>query len=195
MLDEGDWVFYQSLGKKSWLGPVRIHSIYENSVFLFANGSLKKVPRCNIKLHEKKGDVKEEPKEEILKEKEKSLVSFEDFSDDVKEEDIEKMEGMKTRSQRRKEMENDALATFWMELENNECYNDIAVYAVEVPIKEHKLPEVIEVKDKEIQNLFRYNVFEEVDDVGQIRISSRWVITRKEKSDGQKSIYKGQLVA
>ena len=41
----------------------------------------------------------------------------------------------------------------------------------------------------------KYRVFEEVEDKGQERISSRWVITQKEKADGQKTNYKGRLVA
>ena len=41
----------------------------------------------------------------------------------------------------------------------------------------------------------KYGVFEEVEDNGQERISSRWVITKKEKADGQKTDYKGRLVA
>ena len=195
ILNEGDWVFYQPQGKKSWLGPVKIHSIYDNSIFLFANGSLKKIPRCNVKLHEKKGVILEEPKEEIEIEKEKSSVHFDDFGEDIKEDDIKKVEGMKTRLQRKKELEKDALSTFWMVTERNECYDDLAIYAVEVPIKEHKLAEVVEAKEKEIQNLFKYEVFEEVEDIGQTRIGSRWVITRKEKEDGQKTICKGRLVA
>ena len=40
-----------------------------------------------------------------------------------------------------------------------------------------------------------YGVFEEVVDEGQETISSRWVITKKEKADGQKKVYKGRLVA
>ena len=38
-------------------------------------------------------------------------------------------------------------------------------------------------------------IFKEVADSGQERISSRWVIMKKEQADGQKTEYKGQLVA
>ena len=51
-----------------------------------------------------------------------------------------------------------------------------------------------EAKHKEIENLIRYDVFEEVEDCGQDRIASRWVVTQKEKADGQKSEIKGHLV-
>ena len=96
---------------------------------------------------------------------------------------------------RREEMKKDEIATFWLKLENEECYEDITIYTVEVPVKEHKRPEVIEAKQREIENLEKYGVFEEVEDVGQERVGSRWVITKKEKADGQKTNYKGRLVA
>ena len=38
-------------------------------------------------------------------------------------------------------------------------------------------------------------MFEEVDDCGQERIGSRWVVTQQEKADGQKSQVKGRIVA
>ena len=41
----------------------------------------------------------------------------------------------------------------------------------------------------------KYNVFEEVDNCGQDRIGSRWVVTQKEKVDDQTAQVKGRLVA
>ena len=46
-----------------------------------------------------------------------------------------------------------------MQVENSECFDDIAIYTVEVPVREHKLPEVIDAKQKEIENLEKYGVF------------------------------------
>ena len=40
-----------------------------------------------------------------------------------------------------------------------------------------------------------FGTFEEVDDVGQKTVGSRWVITKKEKHDGQKTDYKARIVA
>ena len=54
---------------------------------------------------------------------------------------------------KRKEMRRDEISTFWMQVENSECFDEIAIYTVEVPVREHKLPEVIDAKQKEIQNL------------------------------------------
>ena len=68
-------------------------------------------------------------------------------------------------------------------------------YMVEVPVRDHGKPEVIEAKEKEIHNLEIYETFEEVDDEGQETIGSRWIVTEKEKHDGQKQNYKARLVA
>ena len=46
-----------------------------------------------------------------------------------------------------------------------------------------------------IRNLKDYDTFEEVPDEGQQTIRSRWVITQKEKHDGQKQQCKARLVA
>ncbi len=62
-------------------------------------------------------------------------------------------------------------------------------------MKEQNTPEVDEAKHREIANLVKFDVFEEVDDCGQERIGSRWVVTQKEKADGQKSQVKGRRVA
>ena len=43
-------MFYQHHDGKAWLGPVRVFSVQNNSVFLLTNGSMCKVPRCNVQL-------------------------------------------------------------------------------------------------------------------------------------------------
>ena len=66
----------------------------------------------------------------------------------------------------RRELERDKVSTFWLKMENTECFVDVAIYAVEVPVAEHKKVEVMEAKEKELENLTKYEVFEEVKDVG-----------------------------
>ena len=51
------------------------------------------------------------------------------------------------------------------------------------------------MKRAEIKNLQDYETFEEVKDEGQEMLGSRWVITEKEKHDGQKQKCKARLVA
>ena len=151
ILREEDLVYYQIEDKKAWLGPERVFAVKGNSVFLFANGNMKKIPRCNVKLCGRKEVefVDEEEKGEEPKEMKDSEVK-DSFGDNIEEDDVEDIERMRTRSmeRRRKELEKDSISTFWMKFENEECYDDIAVYAVEVPRVEHKKIEVIEAKEK-----------------------------------------------
>ena len=71
----------------------------------------------------------------------------------------------------------------------------MTIYTVEVLVREHKKQKVIEAKQKEIENLEIYGVFDEVEDEGQETVGSRWVITKKEKAERQKKNVKGRLVA
>ena len=48
ILKAGDLVYYQNQGTQAWLGPERVFSVKNNSIFLIANGNIKKIPRCNI---------------------------------------------------------------------------------------------------------------------------------------------------
>ena len=72
---------------------------------------------------------------------------------------------------------------------------DYEIFSVEVPLKDHGKPEIVEAKNKEIENLKLYETFEEVIDEGQETIGSRWVVTEKQQHDGQKQDYKARLVA
>ena len=77
----------------------------------------------------------------------------------------------------RRELEREKTSPFWLQMENSECFDDVTVFAVEIPVSEHKTPEVMEAKEKELENMAKYEVFEEVEDSGQERITSRWVVT------------------
>ena len=57
------------------------------------------------------------------------------------------------------------------------CFLENSIFVVELPVKEYGKPEVIEAKEKEIENLETYETFEEVDDIGQETIGSRWIVT------------------
>ena len=83
-----------------------------------------------------------------------------------------------------------------MKLKNNECFHELSVFLVEVPVSEQKSPEVVEAKKNELENLRIYKTFEEVDNDKDIKtIGSRYVITQKEKHNGKKTQCKARLVA
>jgi hypothetical protein len=62
-------------------------------------------------------------------------------------------------------------------------------------MRDHKHPDVIEAKNNEIRHLQDFDTFKEVKDTGQTKVGSRWVVTGKEKHDGQNTKYKARLVA
>lgn len=70
-------------------------------------------------------------------------------------------------------------------MEKSVCFLEHAVFVVEVLAWDHNRPEVKEAKAKEKQNLEDYETFKVVEDIGEERIGSCWVITSKEKDDGQ----------
>ena len=89
----------------------------------------------------------------------------------------------------------DTIGAKYLRIENSMCFLENAVYVVEVPVREHEKPEIIEAKKREIENLEMYETFEKVDDEGQETIRSRWIVSQKEKHDGMKQKYKARLVA
>ena len=92
-------------------------------------------------------------------------------------------------------VEKDVIAAKYFIIEKSVCFLEIAVFVVEVLVLEHDGPEVKGTKAKEIHNLEYYKTFEAVKDVGQEHIGNHWVITHKEKHDGQKTDFKVRFVA
>merc|ERR1712236_76105 len=82
-----------------------------------------------------------------------------------------------------------------MGVEKSVYFMDYEIFSLEFPVKDHGKPEIVEAKNDEIENLKHYETFEEVMDEGQETIGNRWIITEKQKHDGQKQAYKARLVA
>ena len=79
---------------------------------------------------------------------------------------------------------NDVIGAKYLQVEKSVYFMDYEIFSVEVPVKEHGKPEIVEAKNNEIENLKTYETFEEVMDEGQETIGSRWIITEKQKHDG-----------
>ena len=94
-----------------------------------------------------------------------------------------------------KDEEKDTVGAKYLKMVNSVSFSDLSVYTVELLVSEHGRPEVKEAKNTEINNLLDYDIFEEVEDTGQDTIGSRWVITSKEKHNGQKKQTKARIVA
>ena len=79
-----------------------------------------------------------------------------------------------------KDKEKDTVGAKYLKIVNSVSLSDISVYTVELWVLVHGRPEVKEAKNTQILILQDYDVFEEVADLGQDAIGSRWVITSKE---------------
>jgi hypothetical protein len=67
----------------------------------------------------------------------------------------------------------DEIGAFWLTSGNIECFSpEFTTYVVEVPVKYHKLPEIVKAKETELKNLLDFETFEEVPDVGQKKVGS-----------------------
>ena len=56
--------------------------------------------------------------------------------------------------EKRKDLKTDCVAAYYCGIQNRECLDEeISVHLVEVPVKDHGKPEVIEAKATEIKNL------------------------------------------
>ena len=89
----------------------------------------------------------------------------------------------------------DVVGTNYLKIINSVSFSELSIYTVELPVSEHGTPKVMEAKMTEVSNLLDYDVFEEVEDKGQESFGNRWVVTAKEKHDGQKQKTKARLVA
>ena len=87
---------------------------------------------------------------------------------------------------RMKQAQEENYHIYMANVDENEEETPIDIYVVEIPTRQHFREDVKAAKLKEIKNLENYDVFAKVDDNGQEAINARWVVTEKEKHDGQK---------
>ena len=127
---EGDLVYYQHQDKKAWLGPVKVFAVKGRDIFVFANGSVRKVQRCNVQLCETEDDDSEEKdgkQEEESKEnkKKENSVSFEDQTDELKRVEENRRITRSMTDIERQDLDREQISTFWLKVENTECFDGI----------------------------------------------------------------------
>ena len=114
---------------------MEVTDVDNNHIFVKTNGDRRKVPKCNVKLNAKNSDGDDEileidDREE--KDKEKEKVKFD--------------EGIVTRAKKKlmegnkNSVNEDAVATYWMTVEQRENFENYAVYTVEIPANDHNTP-------------------------------------------------------
>ena len=68
------------------------------------------------------------------------------FGEDVSEEYVKNVTRRQTQGS--KELKRDLVSAFWMKLKKNTCNDDLTNNTMEVPVHEHKLPKVLEAKER-----------------------------------------------
>merc|ERR1711867_5586 len=190
-------VWYQYKDGNAWHGPAEVIYQKGNAVYIHSNGDLKKVAACKIKPYELKERTEEKNDENRDKERCPEIIEEENKveNDDKKEESEVEVEEIEDENKVRRDLQNDVIGAKYLQVEKSVYLMDYEIFTLEVPVKEHGKPEIVEAKNNEIENLKTYETFEEFMDEGQETIGSRWIITEKQKHDGQKQDYKAILVA
>ena len=157
-MNEGHMVYYQHQDKQAWLDPVKLFAVKGSNIFIFSNGNVRNLPRCNVQLCETEDDDSEEKDEEQVNsekqekeskenKKKENSVSFEDQTDELKRVEENRRITRSMTDIERRDLDREQISTFWLKVENTLCFDNI--YTVEVLVKEHKMTEVIEAKEKE----------------------------------------------
>ena len=77
VIESGDEVYYQTQNEKTWLGTSKVKKVEKNWVWIVANGDLKKVPKCNVRLYRKR-KIEKNTENKLEKQKE-----IDDIIDDI----------------------------------------------------------------------------------------------------------------
>merc|ERR1712115_421865 len=192
----GDKIWFQQKDGNAWHGPAKVIYQKGNSIFIYNIGEVNKVAACKAKPYDLKERTEEEKEKSNEQEKPPEIIEEESKAEnDDKIEDSETEREEEDESEMRRDLQNDIIGAKYLQVEKSVYFMDYEIFSVEVPVKEHGKPEIVEAKNKEIENLKLYQTFEEVIDEGQETIGSRWVVTKKRQHDGQKQDYKARLVA
>ena len=130
---------------------IKIFALKGNFTWIFANGDTRKLPRCNVKLCRKKDDVNNDNK--VSERGGKEGVKFEEEIEENKlnkEEENGADRRMKTRSidkDKKEDLKLDNVSTFWMKVENYECFDNITIYTVDIPKKTRILHKLRKLKE------------------------------------------------
>lgn len=211
----GDLVFYKREASKSWLGPATVIGSMDNQVLVKHGGVLYRVHPCKLQLKERAAEPNDEFEEEDDKDptEDRGEDPTEDRGEDPTGEDSSKTEdpvsGPTDSNQAKKKQKDPVTRNYPLRTrgggqaaaevnpsDDTEEAAEESLVMIQDEEAEHIFLESVDKKEmqtaktKEIEKLKEFEVFEEVADFGEQKISTRWVFTRK--PDGE---LKARLVA
>ena len=181
----GDKIWFQHNDGNACYGPANVIYQKGNTIFAYYNGELRKIAMCKAKPYElierTEGEKEENGTNEmaapemISKEVVQSNVPDENneqgkppeiIEEESEAENEDKIEDSETEreeedeSELRRDLQNDIIGAKYLQVEKSVYFMDYEIFSVEVPVKDHGKPEIVEAKNKEIENLKLYETFE-----------------------------------
>merc|ERR1711873_16503 len=155
---QGDKVWFQYKDGLAWHGPGEVIYHKGNAVFIHSNGDVKKVAACKVKPFELRERIEERKEEKRDEERCPEIIEEENKveNDDKKEEKEVEVEENEDENEVRRDLMNDVIGAEYLQVENEVYFMDYSIFTVEVPVREHGKPEIIEAKNTEIENLKTY---------------------------------------
>merc|ERR1712240_115741 len=166
----GDKVWYQYKDGNAWYGPAEVIYHKGNTIFIHGNGDVKKVAACKVKPYDLK-EGGDKPRDEGEKSPETIEKEINDETDaetennenndetdtetenDEQEERDKNEEETENEDEARNDLQNDVIGAKYLQVEKNVYFIDYEIFSLEVPVKEHGKPEMIEPKNTERENL------------------------------------------
>merc|ERR1712240_872914 len=120
-------------------------------IFIHGNGDVKKIAACKIKPYDLRERTEEENDPKDGEEKSPETVQEDNSSennDDNEEIDAE-TEETDDKNEVRRDLQNDIIGAKYLQVEKSIYFMDYEIFSLEVPVKEHGKPEIIEAKNSE----------------------------------------------
>ena len=179
--EHGDKVFYKRNGELRWLGPGKVLAQDGKVIFVRHGGSLVRVSanrllKANdVSFENKETDLlsSEEDSENMIKTKTKVNESI-DQTPHVQELDVQEPNDLEPAVQETEQRRSMRIFNRDMGLEGEN-----KVYMVTIPKSQQNNPDCHKAKQTELEKLKNFDVYEEVPNIGQTSISTRWILWKK----------------
>merc|ERR1712177_23057 len=133
----------------AWHGPAEVVYQKVNTIFAYYNGEMRKVAMCRAKPYELIERTEEEKNKNDEQEETPEIIEEEsEAENDDKIEDSETER--EDESEIRRDIQNDIIGAKYLQVEKSVYFMDYEIFLEEVPLKDHKKPEIVEAKNKEI---------------------------------------------
>ena len=145
----GDKIWFQHNEGNAWHGPADVVYHKGNYIFAYYNGELRKVAMCTAKPYELKERTEEEKEKSNEQEEPPEIIEEEsEAENDDKIEDSETEREGEDESELRRDLQNDIIGAKYLQVEKSVYFMDYEIFSVEVPLKDHNKPEIVDAKNK-----------------------------------------------